>query len=795
MNRFAALLPAFLVLLAAPLDAARAGSPLERRVSLHVSDMTLRDALDRVAALAQIRISYSGEVLPLDRRVSLARDSATVGELLQELLRGSSAAPVVLDDDHVVLAARVGADTARLLPTPVLERVVVNGSVRGAPERALSMAMDVVSGRASERRDETSLAAMLDVAVPGLWLHEQGPSTMSARYGSIRGASSFGVSYPKVYVDGIEVANPLLLTRIEATQVERVEVIRGPQGAALHGADAISGVVNIISRHENAQEGRRATVRSRLGWMESEFAGATPLQEHGLAWRAGDNLRSGGLSGSVTSTGRYIPNAYSREGRLAGDARIVGATSVLSLHARAQARRTGIPINPLLSSPGTGRAMSDAAPQSLALYSVGATLRHLRTESLSLGLTAGLDGYQLGNISIDSTPVPSSADSALRAASGGADRATIRANAVRHIGAERVGGTLTFVLEQSVLRDRTEPDRSETNAGPRAASVDIPSRWSNNFGIAGQAHLSVAEWLHLTMANRFERIASVGTAASWHALPMLGAAAVRDLAGMTAKVRASFGRGIRATPAEFPARTTRRMHPGHGIGPEQQTGVDAGMDLHFGRLLSVHATRFDQTASGLVQTVTLYDSSSAGSRAGLDRLHYMRQNVGAITNRGWEGKASLRTGPVELLGTATQVDSRVRAVAVGYQGDLRPGDRMLGVPEHTGSLAASLHRRRWSTTWAVTRASNWISYDRLAIAQQLEDGGANDSQVSGENLRQFWIRYPGATRLRGSFHLDLPRELRLTLTGENLGGKQRGEPDNTTILPGRTITAGVRANF
>jgi iron complex outermembrane receptor protein len=36
-----------------------------------------------------------------------------------------------------------------------------------------------------------------------------------------------------VYVDGIGVANPLLLTAVNPETVERIEIIRGPQGAAL----------------------------------------------------------------------------------------------------------------------------------------------------------------------------------------------------------------------------------------------------------------------------------------------------------------------------------------------------------------------------------------------------------------------------------------------------------------------------------------------------------------------------------------------------------------------------------
>src|SRR3712207_8820873 len=43
-----------------------------------------------------------------------------------------------------------------------------------------------------------------------------------SRYGSVRGASSFGVSTPKVYIDGIEVANPLLLTQLDPARVQRV---------------------------------------------------------------------------------------------------------------------------------------------------------------------------------------------------------------------------------------------------------------------------------------------------------------------------------------------------------------------------------------------------------------------------------------------------------------------------------------------------------------------------------------------------------------------------------------------
>ena len=78
---------------------------------------------------------------------------------------------------------------------------------------------------------EPRIQALFDGNVAGLWMWEQSPASLLARYGSIRGASSFGVSYPKMYIDGIEVANPLLLTDLNPASLDRVEIIRGPASA------------------------------------------------------------------------------------------------------------------------------------------------------------------------------------------------------------------------------------------------------------------------------------------------------------------------------------------------------------------------------------------------------------------------------------------------------------------------------------------------------------------------------------------------------------------------------------
>ena len=63
------------------------------------------------------------------------------------------------------------------------------------------------------------------------------------------------------------------------------------------------------------------------------------------------------------------------------------------------------------------------------------------------------------------------------------------------------------------------------------------------------------------------------------------------------------------------------------------------------------------------------------------------------------------------------------------------------------------------------------------------------------SLRAYWIQYGEVTRLRASVAHDLTRSLTLRLIGDNLLDRQRGEPDNVTIVPGRTLSFGIAARF
>jgi len=813
-------------------------APLGRMIVVRARNVSLREALDRVAVASGIRLSYSAELLPLDRRVCLSSDSIAAGDALAELLVGTSVDPVTTGSDQVVLApsqpsAQPIAGTASSVP--MLDRVVVTGSATGDAQRSLSVALDVLDGKKLARQASSTFASSFDGSVPGLWVWEQSPSSLLARYGSIRGASSFGVSYPKVYIDGIEVANPLLVTELNPAALDHVEVIRGPQGAALYGADAISGVVNIVTRHEGTQAGAdRTEAVSDAGFSATEFAARSVFaQHHGLTWREGSSLRSGSLSVSVSTLGGYVPQAYSRDVKLNGAFRAVTSNASFAGTARFYGKEAAIGENPLLRGftqslasrakvGSTGRAsasasavergvvtvasINDTLPESVREYTVGGTATLFTPGQWTPSFVAGIDGYRLANVPNDLAPLSSATDTALHAARGGADRGTLRASFVGHFDlARREALTLTFAAEHSALRETQAGSPIVDAAGNPVAGRGIGPdliAWRRNSGVIAQGNLAINDALYFTSGVRLERNDGFTVNSQTAVLPMLGVAAVRDVGATTLKVRGAYGRGIRPVQTASRSMALRDIRWKSGsptLDPEEQSGTELGVDLLFGRKFGLHVTRFDQTASGLIQPVGIpKDSLPLGSMSGgpgKPRMAYVLQNVGEILNRGWEFESSLNLGALAVGGALSLVDSRVQRIARGYTGDLLTGDRMLGVPGRTASLSASWSQPHWFATVTTSRASDWINYDRLKLAKDFAGSVATAHEMTGNKLRSYWLNYDGVTRVRATLSRDLMGTVSVKLTGDNLTNVQRGEPDNITVLPGRTLLIGLSAKL
>ena len=146
-------------------------------------------------------------------------------------------------------------------PPSNLEPVVLSATKLATPAEQLGASVTVVPGDDVPRYHFETVEDVLR-SVPGVDIRRSGSIGKLSNI-SIRGANANQV---QVLVDGVRVKSPTTgqadLSDISPDLIDRIEVIRGPQ-STLYGADAIGGVVNIITK--KGQGPFSATVEGAAG--------------------------------------------------------------------------------------------------------------------------------------------------------------------------------------------------------------------------------------------------------------------------------------------------------------------------------------------------------------------------------------------------------------------------------------------------------------------------------------------------------------------------------------------------
>ncbi len=146
-------------------------------------------------------------------------------------------------------ALSMGAAHAQTVTEPVPIPDIVVTATRSP--LAISQAGSAISVITAEDIEKESIKSPAEVLrrVPGVTVTETGGpgATTTVR---LRGADS---GHTLVLIDGIRVNDPSAnsgefdFSNLAAVDIERIEVLRGPQ-SAIYGSDAIGGVINIITR-------------------------------------------------------------------------------------------------------------------------------------------------------------------------------------------------------------------------------------------------------------------------------------------------------------------------------------------------------------------------------------------------------------------------------------------------------------------------------------------------------------------------------------------------------------------
>jgi vitamin B12 transporter len=194
------------------------------------------------------------------------------------------------------LAAIAIHTTALAEPTAnFLPDTVVSANRVAVPSREVGSSVTVITGKEMEERQIRVVAdALRDV--PGVSVNRSGPRGLLTQV-RIRGNEG---NHTKVFIDGVEANDPsgdveFDFANLLAADIDRVEVIRGPQ-SALWGSDAIGGVINVITK--KGKSGLQANGYLEAGSFNT-YAGNAAVRGAGKNYRyaaSGSFLKTDGVN-------------------------------------------------------------------------------------------------------------------------------------------------------------------------------------------------------------------------------------------------------------------------------------------------------------------------------------------------------------------------------------------------------------------------------------------------------------------------------------------------------------------
>lgn len=184
------------------------------------------------------------------------------------------------------------------------EQIVVTANRAETPVSKVGLSVSVITSDDIERLQSPGVTELLRT-VPGLTATRSGGiGTLSSVF--MRGASS---DHTVALIDGVKINDPSSTAggfdfgRLMAGNLERIEVVRGPQ-SVLWGSQAIGGVVNLITRKA---EGDRpvATIKGEYGGHDTvDLVGNVAIKAGPLSVSGGASwLRTDGISAFSAARG------------------------------------------------------------------------------------------------------------------------------------------------------------------------------------------------------------------------------------------------------------------------------------------------------------------------------------------------------------------------------------------------------------------------------------------------------------------------------------------------------------
>ena len=554
---------------------------------------------------------------------------------------------------------------AQVGDTANLSTVVVSASKTPANSGELTQSVTVITGSELRARGIARVSDALR-SIPGAAVVENG-SIGSVNTLFIRGGES---RYTKVLIDGVAVNAPggfFDFSHLTTDNIDRIEIVRGP-ASVVHGADAVSGVVQIFTRQGAGAMNTFAELRG----------GSQDTREASLGANGGSGRARYSAAGSARRTdGIYTFNNQYYNGTLSASAGLSprsGADVLLST--RYTAAEFHYPTD------YTGAPVDSNAYRVQHRLTVGLAARTRISRTITGKLLAGAN--EVSDLTEDIAVPFGSSEPQLSALLSRHKRRSIEAGAAAELpfsATLNVGVEYVDERERSVNEDG--PVGGPSIPGPSfSASRTIQSLYGELIG-------ALAQRASYTIAARLDDNSDYGS----HATYRVGASVPLT---SSSRVRASLSTAFNS-PAFNQLRPTLYTSGSPGLQPEKAWSWEIGAEHVIARgALVLSAALFRQRFTDMIQYVAGGPPDFLGSF----------DNLTEAESDGVEVEARARPFR-EISATASYsiAEPRVVRVDAGYAGGLAPGDALIRRPSHSANGSVS-----WTGSGraSLTAAATWV---------------------------------------------------------------------------------------
>ncbi len=585
-----------------------------------------------------------------------------------------------------------------------LNEVIVTGSQSGRQKRALANPVTTISDDELKFMSIDKIDDLFEGRVPGGYSLELDYQNRKNQTISLRGSQSFN-SYNntvKMYIDGVEVADYSFspINTLDYNDIDRIEILRGPMASTLYGSGSSGGVIQIFTK-KGIRSGTKIRFKSYVTTTSTPYVEKTPIGQYysfGISSGSSDKGFHFGLYRSVSNLPYPNNGINDKDWKLNGGLNMRTGPFSIDLKASYGSSIFGSVNNPYIldlakergwtALPSFYKDIRDHKYSSID-QRASINLRHVISDKWYQNLTLGYNKTSYENVALAST------NNKYQYLDRTWQKNTIswfintRQNFMRNYTADITAGIEHTIQKSNYLNSNLDVVPEDIRAKSLQSGI-VNNYGYTNTGYYGEAVIGYKNKLYLTAGMRFEDNSYYGDKYGLDKNPRIGLSYVFEKKGFVLKPRISWGSSSTA-PKEFQKEyqktsfVTILANP--NLGPESQSGYEAGLDFYYREWASLEITYYNQVVKNGITGVNVDDPNTP-------EREVQYQNINEFFNKGWEFSGKVLFNPVSVDFTFTIINSEYGKNPFNTDPNkvdwkYKEGARKLYTPDYTGFLGIS----------------------------------------------------------------------------------------------------------